>query len=98
MRTTLAALVAVLVLCSSLHQAQAQDNNQAREDFELVDKIGSRKAYEVFLGTHRQGPYADLARQRLQAMPKAPDSEGRTRPNWGDEIFIPRLMDQQKHR
>jgi hypothetical protein len=66
-------------------------------DFEFVQKLGSRRAYEVFLRTHPTGPYADLARQRLDEMKTAREPEQRhTQPNWGDDIFIPRLMDRQK--
>lgn len=138
MRTTLAALAAVLAVCWSMHQSLAQTSD-AKADFELVDKIGSKRAYELFLGTHRTGPYADLARKRLHEMDLAQASDvkadfemvekigtrkayevflgtyrtgpfadlarkrlhdmdppGHTKPNWGDEIFIPRLMDRQK--
>lgn len=97
MRKTLAALVA-LILCSSAPQALAQSSNDIKDGFELVQKIGSRRAYEVFLRTHPTGPYADLVRKRLDQMKpaRAPDPQRRTQPNWGDDIFIPRLMDRQK--
>ena len=44
-----------------------------KADYQLVEKIGSRKAWEVFLSTHTSGFYADLAREQLK---KFPDSSG----------------------
>ena len=44
-----------------------------KADYELVQKIGSQRAWEVFLGTHPTGFYADLARaqiERLNAQPQ----------------------------
>jgi len=49
--------------------------NDVRADFELVQKFGTKRAYQVFLGTHPTGLYADLARaeiERLDAVEKAP--------------------------
>jgi hypothetical protein len=48
---------------------------EVRADFELVQKFGTKRAYEAFLGTHPTGLYADLARAeiaRLDAAEKAP--------------------------
>ena len=48
--------------------------NEVRADYELVLKIGSRRAWEVFLGTHPTGFYADLAHaqiERLNTQPQA---------------------------
>ena len=42
----------------------------AKADYDLVDKIGSRKAWEVFLSTHKTGFYADLAREQLKKYPE----------------------------
>ena len=39
-----------------------------RADYELVERIGTRKAWEVFVGTHKTGLYADLARVRIAAL------------------------------
>ena len=36
-----------------------------RSDYELVARIGSRRAWEVFLGNHATGFYADLARAEI---------------------------------
>jgi hypothetical protein len=43
-----------------------------KADYELVQKIGSRRAWEVFLGTHPTGFYADLARAQMESRPQAP--------------------------
>jgi len=41
---------------------------EVKADFELVQKIDSRRAWEVFLKTHPKGPYADQARERIAAI------------------------------
>jgi hypothetical protein len=41
-----------------------------KADYQLVEKIGSRKAWEVFLTTHTSGFYADLAREQLKKLPE----------------------------
>jgi hypothetical protein len=45
--------------------AVAAVNSDVKADYELVEKISSKKAWEVFLGTHKTGFYADLAREQL---------------------------------
>src|SRR5262249_15798602 len=42
-----------------------------RRDYELAERIGSRTAWEVFLGTHKSGFYADLAQAQLTKLAKA---------------------------
>ena len=37
----------------------------AKNDYELVAQVGSKKAWEVFLNTYKTGFYADLAREQL---------------------------------
>jgi hypothetical protein len=39
-----------------------------KADYELVAKIGTLRAWEVFLGTHKTGFYADLARVQMAAL------------------------------
>ncbi len=39
-----------------------------KADYELVAKINSRRAWEVFLGTYKTGFYADLARAQLASL------------------------------
>ncbi|MDQ8727120.1 caspase family protein [Bradyrhizobium sp. LHD-71] len=41
-----------------------------KADYDLVEKIGSRKAWEVFLSTHKTGFYAELAREQLKKLPE----------------------------
>ena len=51
--------------------------SDVKADYELVQKIGTRRAWEVFLGTHPTGFYADLARAQIEALnpqPQAPPS------------------------
>ena len=40
----------------------------AETDFNLVTQIGTKKAFEVFLKTHKTGKYADLARAQLAVL------------------------------
>jgi len=39
-----------------------------KADYDLVAKIGSKRAWEVFLGTYKTGFYADLARAQLASL------------------------------
>ena len=39
-----------------------------KADYDLVQKIGSKRAWEVFLGTHPTGFYSDLARAQIEAI------------------------------
>jgi hypothetical protein len=54
--------------------AVAQDVpvSDVKADYELVQKIGSRRAWEVFLGTHPTGFYSDLARAQMENLSPAP--------------------------
>src|SRR5689334_17700724 len=49
-------------------QRQEAPAVDVKADYELVQKIGSKRAWEVFLGTHPQGFYADLARAQIEAI------------------------------
>ena len=49
---------------------QEASSDDVRKDFELVRGIGSKRAWEVFLGTHPTGFYADLARAQIEALSK----------------------------
>jgi hypothetical protein len=42
--------------------------NEVKADYELVQQIGSQRAWEVFLGTHPTGFYADLARAQIERL------------------------------
>ncbi|MFT4121196.1 caspase family protein [Bradyrhizobium sp.] len=49
--------------------------SDVKADYELVQKIGTRRAWEVFLATHPTGFYAELARAQMDALgtqPQAP--------------------------
>jgi hypothetical protein len=42
--------------------------SDVKADYELVQQIGSKRAWDVFLGTHPTGFYADLARAQIEAL------------------------------
>jgi Caspase domain len=46
--------------------------SDVRADFELVRKFGTKRAYQVFLGTHPTGLYADLARSEIERLDAEP--------------------------
>lgn len=41
------------------------DVDLAKSDYEIVERVGKKEAWEVFLNTHKTGLYADLARVQL---------------------------------
>jgi Caspase domain len=47
---------------------QAPAMSEQKGDYQLVERIGTKKAWEVFLSTHKEGMYADLARAQLQKL------------------------------
>ena len=49
-----------------------------KADYELVEKIGSRKAWEVFLGTHPSGFYSDLARAQIDRIDNPATAQSRS--------------------
>lgn len=61
------ALVAAPAEAKGATNAAAAD---VKADYELVEKIGSRKAWEVFLSTHKTGFYSDLAREQIKKFPE----------------------------
>ncbi|HXH46688.1 MAG TPA: caspase family protein [Bradyrhizobium sp.] len=50
-------------------EAPASD---VKADYDLVQKIGTRRAWEVFLATHPTGFYAELARAQMEALASQP--------------------------
>ncbi|MDN3279477.1 caspase family protein [Frankia sp. RB7] len=46
--------------------------SDVKADYELVQKIGTKRAWEVFLATHPTGFYADLARAQMEAIASQP--------------------------
>src|SRR5262245_5723806 len=52
-------------------QPKAEVLNDVRGDYELVERIGTKKAWEVFLASHKEGLYAELARAQLAKLNEA---------------------------
>ncbi|MFK9738621.1 hypothetical protein ACJENG_24750, partial [Escherichia coli] len=48
--------------------------NEVKGDYELVQRIGTKRAWEVFLATHPTGFYADLARAQVEALGNQPQA------------------------
>jgi hypothetical protein len=48
----------------------AADGGAAKADYDRVAKIGTKKAFEVFIGTYKTGFYADLARAQIEELGK----------------------------
>lgn len=46
--------------------------SDVKADYDLVQKIGTRRAWEVFLATHPTGFYAELARAQMEALGSQP--------------------------
>jgi hypothetical protein len=42
--------------------------SEVESDFRLIERIGTRYAYETFLRTHKTGPYADRVREHLEKL------------------------------
>jgi DNA segregation ATPase FtsK/SpoIIIE-like protein len=57
--------ISLVAAPATRQEAAASD---VKADYELVQKIGSKRAWEVFLGTHPSGFYADLARAQIEAI------------------------------
>jgi caspase domain-containing protein len=54
-------------------QAQAPSLSDAKSDYDLVAKINTTKAWEVYLNTYKTGFYADLARVQLASLEQPPE-------------------------
>lgn len=48
--------------------AAETDRGSARSDYELVDRIGTKHAWQIFLTQYPTGFYADLARAQLNKL------------------------------
>jgi hypothetical protein len=46
--------------------------NEVKADYELVQKIGTKRGWEVFLGTHPTGFYAELAKAQIERISTQP--------------------------
>lgn len=64
-----------------------------RGDFELVARINTKKAWEVFIATHKTGLYVDLARERLQSTLEATKAWDLVKDS-GDRAAIRRFIEQ----
>ena len=53
--------------------------SRMEEDYKLVAQIGTKQAWEVFLGTYPTGFYADLARAHLAKLKRHPTQEAASR-------------------
>ena len=58
--------------------ALAVDLSGERRDYELVEKIGTKGAWNVFITQHPTGFYADLARQQLDKLAAVEDGDALT--------------------
>jgi Caspase domain len=59
-------------------QPAATASEGEKADYELVEKIGTKGAWQVFLAQHPKGFYADLARQQLSKLASAHGGGGTT--------------------
>jgi uncharacterized caspase-like protein len=82
--------------------AQEASPNEVKTDYELVQQIGSKRAWEVFLGTHPKGFYADLAREQIErlntqpqlaSLPPAPEPTPNREPLSKEALEWDRLKD-----
>src|SRR5215813_6011151 len=55
--------------------------NEVKADYELVQKIGTRRAWEVFLGTHPTGFYAELAKAQIERIGTQPVTASAPQPS-----------------
>jgi uncharacterized caspase-like protein len=61
----------MISLAAATAGPQTREADQ-KSDYELVEKINTRKAWHLFLETYKSGYYADLARARLNALDEIP--------------------------
>jgi len=66
---------------------------EVRADYELVERINTRKAWELFINQYKSGMYVDLARERLRmlereevAAPLAPPAQMREESSAWDRV------------
>jgi len=55
--------------------------SDVKADYELVQKIGTKRAWEVFLGTHPNGFYAELAKAQIEQLNAQPANPPPAQPN-----------------
>ena len=54
--------------------------SDVKADYELVQKIGTKRAWEVFLGTHPSGFYAELAKAQIEQLATQPANQPTAQP------------------
>src|SRR5882672_7783884 len=54
--------------------------SDVKADYELVQKIGTKRAWEVFLGTHPSGFYAELAKAQIEHLATQPANQPTAQP------------------
>jgi uncharacterized caspase-like protein len=54
---------------------QAVDRESERQDYARVEKIGTKRAWQMFLAQYPKGFYADLARENLAAIERGEQAE-----------------------
>ena len=73
--------------------------NEVKADYELVQRIGTKRAWEVFLGTHPTGFYAELAKaqiDRISSQPNPPPPPGPPPVPSNPNITVAALPSEQK--
>jgi hypothetical protein len=55
--------------------------SDVKADYELVQKIGTKRAWDVFLGTHPSGFYAELAKAQIEQLNAQPVNQPGAQPN-----------------
>ena len=64
----------IISLVPAPEKPMVPDIANVKADYELVAQVGTKKAWEVFLGTYMNGFYADLARAQLAKLGERGDS------------------------
>jgi hypothetical protein len=76
--------------------AEPAPASDVKGDYDLVARIGTRKAWKVFLETHKSGFYADLARVQLASLeqaPEVPSAPAKVAPPSRDELEFAKIRD-----
>jgi hypothetical protein len=78
-------------LVPALAQPKVEEASDAKADYERAERIGTKKAWEFFLSSHREGLYAGFARAQLAKL-----SEEAARRQPGSDI-APQAAAPQQH-
>jgi hypothetical protein len=60
-----------IALVPALAVPQETSENDIKRDYELVEKVGNLKAWQVFVDNHPKGFFADLARAQIEKLTQA---------------------------